>query len=537
LRLFERLIMNRACVSFVLVGLLATNPVSTSAAGQEQDSRTPKKTKRTFTIGKETTHVTGPRDKDGYIDYAAALNERLRAGVTPANNANVLFWKAFGPHSEVPSELFKWLGIDEPPKKGKTEGKYFVDSFQHVKKHLEIDPQRKAQDLHKELQAARERPWKATDYPVVTGWLAVNEEPLRLVVQGTKRSAYFSPLVAKRTAKGPGGLNDAVRVPPAMKYRELARLLQTRAMLHLGEGRDDDAWQDLLACHRLGRHVARAGSLMHLFVGIAIDTSACEADLVFLDRGKLDGKQIKQCLRDLQALPSLPSLAEPFDLLERFMVLDTVMMMHRYGAEYLETVVHGAPRKHPEAKGLLDNIDWDGILRDVNRCHDRMVAALRAKDRESRQTRLRQFEQELQATNKALEAPDDVVLFLAGAADKSKALADVLVGASLPMYATGIQHDIDRTEQTRRNLPVAFALAAYQRDHGRYPMKLEALAPTYLADVPLDLFSGKALMYRPLEKGCLVYSVGPDGKDEGGCGRDDIPRGDDVRVLMRLPEP
>ena len=51
-------------------------------------------------LGKDTTYVTGPLDKDGYVDYAAALNERLGKGVTPANNANVLLWKALGPHPE-----------------------------------------------------------------------------------------------------------------------------------------------------------------------------------------------------------------------------------------------------------------------------------------------------------------------------------------------------------------------------------------------------------------------------------------------------
>ena len=30
-----------------------------------------------FTVSKETTYVTDPPDKDGYIDYAAALNERV----------------------------------------------------------------------------------------------------------------------------------------------------------------------------------------------------------------------------------------------------------------------------------------------------------------------------------------------------------------------------------------------------------------------------------------------------------------------------
>ena len=47
-----------------------------------------------FPLGKETTYVIGPLDKDGYVEYAAALNERFGKGVTPQNNANVLIWKA-----------------------------------------------------------------------------------------------------------------------------------------------------------------------------------------------------------------------------------------------------------------------------------------------------------------------------------------------------------------------------------------------------------------------------------------------------------
>jgi hypothetical protein len=82
---------------------------------------------------------------------------------------------------------------------------------------------------------------------------------------------------------------------------------------------------------------------------------------------------------------------------------------------------------------------------------------------------------------------------------------------------------------------VAFALAAYRREHGRYPEKLDALAPQYLATIPGDLFSGKALIYRSAANGYLFYSVGINGKDDGGRGYDDDPPGDDLNVRMPLP--
>src|SRR5437764_836871 len=51
-------------------------------------------------LGKDTTVAMGPLDKAGYIDYEAALNERLGKGITPEKNANVLIWQALGPKPE-----------------------------------------------------------------------------------------------------------------------------------------------------------------------------------------------------------------------------------------------------------------------------------------------------------------------------------------------------------------------------------------------------------------------------------------------------
>src|SRR5438067_12124776 len=93
-----------------------------------------------FPLGKETTYVTGPLDKDGYIDYEAALNDRLGKGVTAETNANVLIWKAIGPTPEggkgMPPEFFKRLGTDEPPR----DGAYFIGLDAFMKDTLKLDP-------------------------------------------------------------------------------------------------------------------------------------------------------------------------------------------------------------------------------------------------------------------------------------------------------------------------------------------------------------------------------------------------------------
>jgi hypothetical protein len=95
---------------------------------------------------------------------------------------------------------------------------------------------------------------------------------------------------------------------------------------------------------------------------------------------------------------------------------------------------------------------------------------------------------------------------------------------------------VDRNAQFERNLHLAFALAAYQRDHGRYLNTLESLLPKYLDRIPGDILSGKALVYRPTAGGYLLYSVGINGQDDGGRTYDDTPPGDDlvIRVPLKL---
>jgi hypothetical protein len=42
------------------------------------------------------------------------------------------------------------------------------------------------------------------------------------------------------------------------------------------------------------------------------------------------------------------------------------------------------------------------------------------------------------------------------------------------------------------------------------------LVPDYLPKVPLDIFNNQPLVYRPEPGGAVVYSVGPNLRDDGG---------------------
>jgi hypothetical protein len=80
--------------------------------------------------------------------------------------------------------------------------------------------------------------------------------------------------------------------------------------------------------------------------------------------------------------------------------------------------------------------------------------------------------------------------------------------------------EIERTmqvEAAKSMLVAAIALKRFELKNGNYPLDLNSLVPEFLAAVPADPVDGKPLRYclKPDET-FLLYSIGPDGKDDGG---------------------
>ncbi|MCX7424248.1 MAG: hypothetical protein NTW96_01205 [Planctomycetia bacterium] len=73
-----------------------------------------------------------------------------------------------------------------------------------------------------------------------------------------------------------------------------------------------------------------------------------------------------------------------------------------------------------------------------------------------------------------------------------------------------------RRQALHRLLIVELALANYRDEHGTHPRALADLVPEHLERLPDDPFSGKPLVYRLTDEGFRLYSVGPNGVDDGG---------------------
>jgi hypothetical protein len=516
----------------LLTGVLGCNKKRPGGTGSgEPGSGAPGVAKKlgTFTVGKETTHATEPVDADGYVDYAAALNEKLSQGVTPENNANVLIWKALGPSpmgANVPPGFFEKMKMQPPP----ATGDYFVGLKQYTEdpRHGGVQPETSAT-----LTKLGEQPWTASENPAVSGWLKANEKPLAVIKDAVKRTHYYNPIIPDTDDRGSKGLINALIHGP-QACREVIAALLARAMLHVGNKQPTEAWQDLLTAHRLARLVGRGGTLIELLVCVATEQLACRADLAFLDRVRPDAESVKHCLRDLLALPPLPAAADKVDVGERFMFLDYLMMLDRHGTARLVRFTDAEEVSQLDwVDRYLKGIDWNPVLETGNKFFNQMAAALRESDRDVRNHKLGHLASVLGKFREhyglgwpflRLKHPDDDPAKVRG-----QAVGEMHLALRAP-DARKVMDAVDRTVQLRENVIVAFALAWHHRFARRYPDALEELAPAYLTRVPLDLFNGQALRYRADANGYTLYSVGPNGRDDKGAG-------DDIVVRVPVPAP
>lgn len=75
----------------------------------------------------------------------------------------------------------------------------------------------------------------------------------------------------------------------------------------------------------------------------------------------------------------------------------------------------------------------------------------------------------------------------------------------------------ETSSATNRLFTIALALRAYKLERGAYPASLSSLAPEYLPKIPTDPFSLKpGFIYKLKGDGYLLYSLGPNCKDDGG---------------------
>jgi hypothetical protein len=93
----------------------------------------------------------------------------------------------------------------------------------------------------------------------------------------------------------------------------------------------------------------------------------------------------------------------------------------------------------------------------------------------------------------------------------------VLVRLLVPAFGK-VARSVQRSQAQLRCAIGATAAERFRRDKGRWPdtFKEELKKAGYVADMPTDPYDGQPLRWRRAGDGVEIYSIGPDGQDDGG---------------------
>lgn len=506
-------------------------------------------------VSKKTTFVLGPLREDGGVDFAAAINERISKGVAPENNAAVLIAQVAA-RSELSPEyqavLYEKLGI---PKTVKPRRRW-LSPREFVKHAAGEDDGPFFDSLIKQQQDGSQRIWSRKEMPELAAWLEHNREPLAVVRKAVKRPRWYSPVVLPRRHSpvvlfGTGEESQVLMwnpMPLIHSSREFGRGLAATATLAVREGRNEEAVAVLLDCHRLARLVAEGKGVMELVYGFAIEGFAAEAEIAILNSGKLNAKELLQLQNGLKALPPMPSCTGKIDFYERLVLIDAVIHIRRGGFPTLKLLTDLSDLDDWIGRFTwaiyASLVDWNRVLVRVNSEMDRVVAAVKTEPYGKRKSAMEAWWEHHRKVRASIVISSEDLwwrFFNGGRINLdvfTTITGDLIAGLLMPTY-TDVRLQEDHASVRRKLVQTAVALERSRKAHGKLPAKLADLEPRFLKRVPTDLFSGKPFHYKPSKDGFLLYSVGPNERNEGGKSPDpetfDNDQPDDLAVRVKRP--
>ncbi len=379
--------------------------------------------------------------------------------------------------------------------------------------------------------------WKGTDYSGGKN----KDTNVTWEVFADEMATLIDPLnEAKAALKKPGfdanrnyrfGFN--LLLPHLVEFKRLAQVLSGAALLELRQGKASAASEDLEAMLALSRGQKDERLVISQLVRIAIGPIAVGATWQALQTPGWNDDQLARLQAGWQSLEFLGAMAHALEM-ERTMqgpAYDLLRQSNKQVADMLSAYGRGAGSNAPRTvSGLDDLLDFLG---------DKLVEFPRGsiyiplwRFAWSHQDELRAMELEEAMVETARQAAEQKSG--RAAAEASRKLEAKIGETSLYnrlrfLFSSEVARPswdpagilwVDRAVEceTQRELTVAaIALRRYELRHGKPAPNLAALVPEFLPELPRDYMDGKPLRYRLNPDGSfLLYSVGQDGRDDGG---------------------
>ncbi len=472
-------------------------------------------------ISKETTYVTEPLTADGEVDFVGAINQRLRDGVKPEENAAVELLRILGPSILPPEDVKRYcelLGIAPIPPDG-----HFLQIAIDWRSVPENRDERNWTSQHIYSHA-----WSADEAPTAAQWITDNQLLLQRVRDASRKPKCYWPVIQDRYETN---VNGNLRFAHPLLL--ITKMLVAEGFFELGRGNWHAALENVGAIGRLGQLLMNNGTHNDWWYG-----GLCVGGTMRLQEALIE--QIPDAeLNEFIALSSelhLAPIVSAYDACgysSRLLTLDTFVKAKRGDLQGLDE--HPFEWSDQSAEDWHENrlltrlsrsSDWNDALKVGNQWFDEVDSAMSLPDRNSRMRQMASIEARF--ISKDFEFRKQMTLShwivsnrIWTRHTRGRGLAIPLIGFVSPhWYELGIQ---ELALQSFRDLnELSLACEAYRAEQGRYPIELSELCPAFLREIPLDRFNNQPYVYRQTASGYVLYGVGRDRADNGGDTRRDI---------------
>jgi hypothetical protein len=399
------------------------------------------------------------------VDYLAVFNQMNRPQVQDEDNAWLHYEKAIALFVEPDSELGKIVNAtSEHP----SLGGFSDEEQQKIRKWVELN-----ESAWQEFVAAGSKSYCYREY----GYDPNDQE-----------KSLFSILL-----------------PHLSDIRKLARVGIWRARMQIDANRPQQAIEDCLTIARCGSHWQGKETLVEQLVGIAVSALAYEEILNIVEAKSFSSTDLKHLQQQLlQIYPQSYPLMNMEG--ERLFFMDAVQHVFTEGGPGGGHIIPGRLMSIT-GPPLSDNAELPYIAAAmVHAGRDKTIdKGNEIYERMEKRAKMSPYERHINDSNSI----DAMIM-------KLSKYRYSLFHIFLPTFDRVSELAYRGKTQYEATLTI-LALQQWQMEKGGYPETLNNLVESgYLKELPMDPYTDKPLIYKKTDDNFVLYSVGPNFKDDGG---------------------
>lgn len=404
-----------------------------------------------------------------------------------------------------------WCAVRWPDWLDSTKIKITTDYLVQYKKTIgvdKLDPNDNARDFYeKARQSVVNMPpewsqvkdiwpaqWSPEQHVAISAWLSDNEQSVNYVAQGIQKPYYWPEF---------NGNIITFAIPDIAWAKKVAFALYILSQINAADGNLEKSFSDLITCLRFADHFAGRQPAISQMVSFSMRATVTKGTLMILMNVDVPPAKLEHLQKIIEQ--SLTNDMHLFDFtVEKFIFYDSIQRIftdYGNGDGHVSEATLRIPRSFHSLIPEFSTQQKQALLRLDRRDTTSLVDLFF--NRLARAAKMTAWR--LQMNSNLVKKQLDLII-------KQNAFFSVFGPTFVDLLNISYQARTDSEA-----LIAILAIFRYKAEKGQLPSSLETLVDQhYLKALPQDSYSFGTLVYKQINNGFLLYSLGADFDDDGG---------------------